>query len=98
LNAGDDIEKRMSFVERSIYGRKFKNTHEQAYAADKYANPYESYHTINEVIDWFKKNDIEYTGLYPHSDIGIFQSFLTQLKWLKSRKGFFIISGKKIER
>jgi len=98
LNAGEDIERRMSFVESSIYGRKFKNAHEQAYAADKYANPYESYHTINEVIDWFKKNDITCTGLYPNSDIGIFRSFLTQLKWLKNRNGFFIISGRKIER
>jgi 2-polyprenyl-3-methyl-5-hydroxy-6-metoxy-1,4-benzoquinol methylase len=98
LNAGEDIEKRMSFVERSIYGRKFKNTHEQAYAADKYANPYESYHTINEVIDWFNKNDIIYTGLYPNSDIGVLRSFLTQLKWIQSRNGFFIISGRKIER
>ncbi|MDL5503253.1 MAG: hypothetical protein QSU88_08555, partial [Candidatus Methanoperedens sp.] len=81
LNAGEDIDRRMSFVERSIYGRKFKNIHEQAYAADKYANPHESYHSVIEVIQWFNKNNILYIGSYPHTDIGYFGSFLTQLKW-----------------
>jgi 2-polyprenyl-3-methyl-5-hydroxy-6-metoxy-1,4-benzoquinol methylase len=95
LNAGEDIDRRMAFVENSIYGGKFRNAHEQAYAADKYANPYESYHSIIEVIEWFNKNDIAYLGSYPHTDIGIFQSFLTQMKWFTSRNGFFIISGRK---
>jgi 2-polyprenyl-3-methyl-5-hydroxy-6-metoxy-1,4-benzoquinol methylase len=95
LNAGEDIDRRMSFVEKSIYGRKFKNTHEQAYAADKYANPYESYHSVIEVIRWFNKNDISYIGSYPHTDIGVFRSFLTQLKWFRNKNGFFIISGRK---
>lgn len=95
LNAGEDIDRRMSFIEKSIYGRKFKNYHEQAYAADKYANPHESYHSINEVIDWFNKNDISYIGSYPHADIGIFRSLLTQFKWLMTRNGFFMISGRK---
>ena len=98
LNAGEDIGRRMSFVENSIYGRKFKNKHEEAYAADKYANPHESYHSVIEVIEWFNKNDISYTGSYPHTDTGKFRSFLTQLKWFKNRNGFFIISGRKIER
>jgi len=98
LNAGDDIDRRMSFVESSIYGRKFKNLHEQVYAADKYANPHESYHSVIEVIDWFNRNGISYIGSYPHTDTGIFRSFFTQLKWFKSKNGFFIISGRKIER
>jgi len=62
--------------------------------ADKYANPYESYHSVIEVIEWFNKNEITYVGSYPHTDIGIFQSFLTQMKWFKRGNGFFIISGK----
>lgn len=70
-----------------VYGRKFKNTHEQAYAADKYVNPYESYHSVGEVLDWFNKNDITYTGSHPHTG--------QQLKWLLRRNGFFIISGRK---
>lgn len=95
LNAGDEIDARMSFVQKSIYGRKFKNYHEQAYAADKYANPYESYHSVGEVLEWFQNNNISYIGSYPHTDTGTFRSFLTQLKWLKNGNGFFIISGRK---
>jgi 2-polyprenyl-3-methyl-5-hydroxy-6-metoxy-1,4-benzoquinol methylase len=95
MNAGDDIERRMSFIERSIYGRKLKNTHERAYAADKYVNPYESYHSVGEIMDWFNKNDLEYVGSHPHTGKGKLQALLSQLKWLLRRKGFFIISGRK---
>ncbi len=95
LNAGDDIEKRMSFIEKSIYRRKLKDTHEQAYAGDKYANPYESYHSLNEIMDWFNKNGIAYMGCHPHTGKGKLQAFFSQLKWLLRRKGFFIISGRK---
>ncbi len=96
LNAGNDIEKRMSFVESSIYRRKLKNEHEQAYAADKYVNPYEVYHSVGEVLDWFKRNNIAYIGSHPGIDIGL-QSFFSQLKWLIKRNGFFIVSGRKSE-
>lgn len=95
LNAGDDIERQMSFVEKSIYRRKLKNAHEKAYAADKYVNPYESYHSVSEVMDWFNKNDIAYTGSHPHTGEGKLQVIFSQLKWLIRRKGFFIISGRK---
>ena len=91
LIAGDDIERRMRYVERSIYGGKFKNAHERAYAADKYAHPYESYHSAGEVLKWFNINDFTYTGSHP----AIGQAFLTQLKWLLKKNGFFIVSGKK---
>jgi len=75
LNAGEDIDRQMSFVEKSIYGGKFKNIHEQAYAADKYANPYESYHSVIEVVDWFNKNDISYIGSYPIPILAYFALF-----------------------
>ncbi len=95
LNAGEDILKRLSFVEASIYRGKFKNTHEQAFAADKYANPYESYHTVGDVIGWFNKNNITYIGSHPRTGTGKLQTFLSELKWLFKRNGFFIISGRK---
>jgi len=95
LNAGDDIEQRMSFVERSIYGRKFKNAHEQAYAADKYANPYESYHSFGEVLHWFDKNNITFIGSHPYTENWKFSSIFTQMNWMLKRNGFFIVSGRK---
>jgi 2-polyprenyl-3-methyl-5-hydroxy-6-metoxy-1,4-benzoquinol methylase len=97
LKAGNNIQKRMSFVETSIYRRKFKNTHEQAYAADKYANPHESYHSVGEVIDWFNKSEVTYIGSHPRSGAGKLQICLSELKWLTKRNGFFIISGRKNE-
>ncbi len=97
LIAGEDIQKRMSFVETSIYGGKFKNIHEQAYAADKYANPYESYHSVGEVIGWFNKNNTTHIGSYPHTGTGKLQTFVAELKWLTRGNGFFILSGRKNE-
>ena len=95
LNAGMNIEQRMHFVESSIYGRKLKNTHEQAYAADKYVNPYESYHSVGEVLGWFDKNDITYIGSHPHIEKGKTSILFSQLKWALRSNGFFIISGRK---
>ncbi len=96
VNAGDDIERRMSFIEKSIYGRKLRDIHEKAYAADKYANPYESYHSFGEIMEWFNKNNIEYIDCHPHTGKGKLQSLFSQFEWLLRRKGFFIISGRKI--
>ena len=93
--AGTDIERRMDYVEKSIFNRKFKSTHEKAFVADKFAHPYESYHSVGEVMGWFKKNDISFTGVYPATGKGKLDAILTQLKWIKTRKGFFIVSGRK---
>ncbi len=93
--AGNNIEKRMNYVENSIFGRKFKSAHEAAFVADKFANPYESYHSVGEVLGWFDRNDISFTGVYPATGKGKLGAFLTQLKWLSQRKGFFIVSGLK---
>ncbi len=95
LVAGDNIDDRLNYVEKSIYKRKLKSAHEIAYVADKYVNPYESYHTVGEVLNWFDKNDITYTGSYPATEKGKFKAFFSQLNWLIQRKGFFIVSGRK---
>ncbi len=95
IRAGKDIEQRMSYVEKSIYRRKFRSTHEIAYIADKYVHPHESYHSVGEVLGWFDKNNISYIGSHPHTETGELAAFLTQLKWLVRGNGFFIISGRK---
>lgn len=95
LRAGGDIEQRMAYVEKSIYRRKLRSVHEQAYVADKYVNPHESYHSVGEVLGWFEKNDFSYTGAHPHIGKGKFDTFFTQLKWMVKGNGFFIMSGRK---
>jgi 2-polyprenyl-3-methyl-5-hydroxy-6-metoxy-1,4-benzoquinol methylase len=62
---------------------------------DQYYNPHETWHSIDEVIDWFRENDIEYLNCYPpilgNESAGMFDKtssgsrmtrFLTQLSWL----------------
>lgn len=95
LRAGRDIGARMSYVERAIYGRKMRSVHEAAYAADKYVNPYESYHTVGEVLGWFEKNDVSFTGAHPHVEKGGLAAFFTQMKWMIKGSGFFVMSGRK---
>ena len=96
LRAGSDIEKRMLYVERAIYRGKLRSTHEQAYAADKYVNPYESYHSVGEVLGWFEKNGVTFIRAHPHTETGM-KAFFTQLKWLIKGNGFFIMSGSKTD-
>jgi 2-polyprenyl-3-methyl-5-hydroxy-6-metoxy-1,4-benzoquinol methylase len=94
LRAGEDLGRRMDFVEKSIYGRKMRSLHEIAYVADKYVHPHESYHTVEEVIDWFDKNDYSYIGAHPHTESGL-KAFFTQLNWMVKGNGFFVMSGRK---
>jgi len=95
LRAGSDIEKRMHYVEGAIYRKKLRSTHEQAYVADKYVNPYESYHSVGEVLGWFERNNIEFIGAHPRTETGELSAFYTQLKWMAKGNGFFIMSGRK---
>jgi 2-polyprenyl-3-methyl-5-hydroxy-6-metoxy-1,4-benzoquinol methylase len=93
VRAGKDIGKRMTYVEKSIYRRKLRSVHEQAYVADKFVNPHESYHTVGEVLRWFDREGFEYVGSHPFTEKGQLAAFLTQLKWMIKGNGFFIISG-----
>jgi SAM-dependent methyltransferase len=65
---------------------------------DQYYNPHETWHSIDEVLGWFKDNDIEYlntsppilgsggeatSSLFAKSDpAGAYQRVVTQLSWL----------------
>jgi len=58
---------------------------------DRYAVPYESYHTIGEVKRIFKKKGIEAMNVYPKL---IFNSeLLTQIYWIYKCKTIFFIGG-----
>lgn len=94
LRAGEDFGRRMEYVEKTIYGRKMRSVHETAYVADKYVHPHESYHTVEEVLGWFRKNGFSFIGAHPHTDSGV-RAFFTQLKWLVKGNGFFVMSGRK---
>lgn len=96
LLAGKEPQKRMEYVEKNIYKRKLRKGVEEAYVADKYAHPYESYHTVGEVLGWFKENKIGPIGCHPACKLGFAERKMEQAKWLFKRKTFFVISGRKI--
>ncbi|MCX8163412.1 MAG: methyltransferase domain-containing protein [Candidatus Micrarchaeota archaeon] len=63
--------------------------------ADKYAVPFESYHTIEEILDWFKQANIKPFRLYPKIKLKALDIFFWQLSTILTKKSFFFISGKK---
>jgi len=92
---GTDFEKRMSHMKKE-YGRDFRSETEKALIADKFAHPYESYHTIGEVLGWFERNGVEYLGSSPAiGHRNCLSHLAVQLGWMLKRQGFFIISGRK---
>ena len=50
--------------------RKLKHSKEEqnAWIQDQYEHPQESLHTIDEVMSWFKKNNIDFISSIPNSD------------------------------
>ena len=47
---------------------KLDENEKKAWIRDQYLHPIESLHTIDEVLDWFKKNNIEFISSIPSSD------------------------------
>ncbi len=88
LIAGKDFEKRISI------GKKlFKHNENESWLADKYGQVHESYHSINEILRWFKEENIEFISSKPKFKIPI----IDEIKWLiKKQNAFFVMVGRKI--
>ena len=43
---------------------------------DQYKNPHESKHTIQEVLRWFKKNNIEFVNVFPNTNRNVYENML----------------------
>lgn len=68
--AGDDLDRRVQvskrlfgFRERKLAARENIDLETRLY--DKYAHPQASAHSIGEVLGWFRKNGVEFRGVYP---------------------------------
>ena len=59
-----------------------------AWINDQYQHPVESLHTIDEVLDWFKKNKIEYGFHYPKSinQIEALKKYFKKKKFINAEK------------
>ena len=59
----------------------------KSWIKDQYFHPIESLHTLDEVLDWFKKNDIEFINSIPSCDFEFSQDFENLFE--KKSKGSF---------
>ena len=60
----------------------------KSWVKDQYFHPIESLHTLDEVLDWFKKNNIEFINSIPSCDFEFSQDF-ENLFEKKSRGSFY---------
>jgi len=82
-----NIEKRIEFGEKF-----FGSNQNKAWAADKYGQVHESYHSINEILQWFKEENISFIASKPKFK----KPFFDEIKWLFEKKeAFFVMVGKK---
>ena len=64
--------------------------------ADRYATPHESYHTVEEVLGWFREAGMEAAGTDPPVNIASrADPLVKQLGWMIQKKGFFCIGARK---
>ena len=55
-------------IDPTLRNLKLDENEQTAWIRDQYTHPIESLHTIDEVLKWFKKNDIDYVSSIPSSD------------------------------
>lgn len=56
--------------------KKNNNLQINSWIRDQYEHPVESLHTLDEVLDWFDKNEIDYIDSIPSADFENFQNYL----------------------
>ena len=70
-----------------------------AWIRDQYTHPVESLHTIDQVLNWFKKNNIDFINSIPSSDFeineleNIFEKRSTGSKFSRLLNQIFMIFG-----
>ncbi|MDA9653544.1 class I SAM-dependent methyltransferase [Candidatus Pelagibacter sp.] len=54
---------------------KISDAERKSWIKDQYHHPIESLHTLDEVLTWFKKNNIQYVNSIPSCDFELFQDY-----------------------
>jgi len=87
LFAGNNIEKRIK-IGKMLFGSTGSITRD----ADKYGQTHETYHSINEILKWFRKEKINFISSKP-----IFNKpILDEIVWLiRGKEAFFVMAGEK---
>tara|TARA_Y100000741_G_scaffold355312_1_gene330585 strand:- start:320 stop:1219 length:900 start_codon:yes stop_codon:yes gene_type:complete len=58
----------LNLLDPTLRNLKLDNDERDAWIRDQYTHPIESLHTIDEVLDWFDKNNIQFISSIPSSD------------------------------
>ncbi len=97
LLAGNDLEKRVALANKLFYNSKPLTEQRKIWLADKYANPLEKTISFNEVLQWFRENNIEfYKSKPPVESLSRIGLFISQFSWMLQGISFFSISGRKV--
>ena len=77
----------LEIFDPSLKNLKISDKEKEAWIKDQYFHPIESLHTLDEVLNWFKKNNIEYINSIPSCDFEISQNY--EDLFTKKSKGSF---------
>ena len=58
----------LNIIDPTLRNLKFDEAEKKAWIRDQYIHPIESLHSIDEVLNWFKKNNIEFVSSIPSCD------------------------------
>ncbi|MDA8835163.1 class I SAM-dependent methyltransferase [Candidatus Pelagibacter bacterium] len=58
----------IQIIDPTLRSLKFNESEKNAWIRDQYIHPVESLHTIDEVLIWFKKNQIDFVSSIPSAD------------------------------
>lgn len=77
--------KLLDFLDPTLKRLKISEDEKKSWINDQYFHPIESLHTLDEVLNWFEKNNISYISSIPSCDFEIYQSY--KKIFLKKPKG-----------
>ena len=77
----------LEFFDPTLKNLKISVEERKSWIKDQYFHPIESLHTLDEVLEWFYNNDIEYVNSIPSCDFEFTQDYSNLFK--KKSKGSF---------
>ena len=70
----------LEFFDPTLKNLKISNEERKSWIKDQYFHPIESLHTLDEVLEWFDNNDIEYVNSIPSCDFEFSQDYSNLFK------------------
>lgn len=81
--AGEDIHERVRLAKK--FFPNYTNRQPLATTYDEFGHPHKTEHSIKEVLQWFKKNNIKYNSIYPK--LGFVGALATRRGWENFKNG-----------